>query len=67
MITPGPEGFLVGRIGLPETWSEFKDLVGVLRTQVVLNMLFASAFGQKSQRADNDDEDMSEEDLDQRG
>ncbi|KAL1413354.1 hypothetical protein Q8F55_001113 [Vanrija albida] len=52
---PGPEGYVVGRVGLPASWGEFARLVRALRAQLVLDELFASAFPPSAVADDIDD------------
>lgn len=44
LAAPGPDGYVVGRVGLPTTWNEFGRLASALRAQLVLDALFSSAF-----------------------
>lgn len=44
LASPGPDGYVVGRIGLPASWKDFSRLAAALRAQLVLNALFSSAF-----------------------
>ncbi|BEI94093.1 uncharacterized protein CcaverHIS019_0605520 [Cutaneotrichosporon cavernicola] len=44
LAEPGPDGYIVGRVGLPTSWHEFGRLATALRAQVVLNAVFTSAF-----------------------
>lgn len=69
---PGPEGYVVGRVGLPATWGEMGKLVAALRAQLVLNVLFMTAFEPAKASADgngagdDDDDDDADVDLDAR-
>jgi hypothetical protein len=73
---PGPEGYVVGRIGLPSSWADFGRFVGALRDQLVLDVLFMTAFPPAAQVSVNtvnaggvdgadadDDVDMDADDL----
>jgi hypothetical protein len=44
LAEPGPDGYIVGRVGLPTSWHAFGRLATQLRAQVVLNALFTSVF-----------------------
>lgn len=64
---PGPEGYVVGRVGVPSSWDEFGRLTRALRAQLVLNVLFATAFDPAMQvqpDADDDSDDDMDADLD---
>lgn len=64
---PGPEGYVVGRVGLPASWSEMGRLVHALRAQLVLDVLFMGVFSTPTIVAatnDNDDDmDGANDDL----
>ncbi|ORY35750.1 hypothetical protein BCR39DRAFT_511919 [Naematelia encephala] len=62
---PGPEGFIVGRIGLPSSKEGIIRTFQALRKQVVLNELFSSVFHHDAlDHADSDDEsDIDMEDI----
>lgn len=73
LAEPGPDGYIVGRVGLPPSWHAFGRLATALRAQLVLNALFMSAFGPTKAGSDNvangdgaadDDGDINLDDLD---
>ncbi|TXT15628.1 hypothetical protein VHUM_00131 [Vanrija humicola] len=61
---PGPEGYVVGRVGAPPSWAEFGRLVRALRAQLVLDVLFTSAFPPSAIADDGDADDDDDLDLD---
>ncbi|WOO77250.1 uncharacterized protein LOC62_01G000843 [Vanrija pseudolonga] len=67
LAQPGPEGYVVGRVGVPRSWAEFGRLVRVLRAQAVLDALVFSAFPPSAvddSEGDGDDNDDDDIDLD---
>nr|XP_018261611.1 uncharacterized protein I303_06051 [Kwoniella dejecticola CBS 10117]OBR83769.1 hypothetical protein I303_06051 [Kwoniella dejecticola CBS 10117] len=44
MVQPGPEAFVVGRIGVPSASEGLGRLLNVIRNQIVLNRLFSTIF-----------------------
>lgn len=64
LAQPGPEGYVVGRVGLPRSWSEFGRLVRVLRAQAVLDALFISAFPPSAVEDSDSDGDDLDTDID---
>jgi len=63
----GPEGYVVGRIGVPTTWEGFEQVVNMLRRQIVANRLFYAVFDVshvQSQPADPADVSMDERSSD---
>ncbi|GMK57565.1 hypothetical protein CspeluHIS016_0403990 [Cutaneotrichosporon spelunceum] len=75
LAEPGPDGYVVGRVGLPLSWQAFGRLTTAFRAQVVLNALFMSAFdptkesnvgvnGANGDDAADDDGDIEMADLD---
>ncbi|CAK9784184.1 hypothetical protein CC85DRAFT_298844 [Cutaneotrichosporon oleaginosum] len=64
LAEPGPDGYIVGRVGLPSSWAAFGRLATALRAQLVLNALFTSAFDPAHAASGTDGDDDLDLDVD---